>query len=199
VYHREMQDLTAFILAGGKSTRMGADKAFLEWQGQTLLERALELAHTVTQQVALVGSAEKLASYGRVVEDVYRERGPLGGIHAALRATTTDLNLVIGVDMPFLRSELLHFLVEQARAHGTALVTVPRSGEGWQPLCAVYRQGFRTLAESALKRGENKIDSLFAGTQTCIVEQSDLEQKGFAAGVFRNLNTPGELEQARQG
>src|SRR5690242_14390814 len=88
------QNLTAFILAGGKSTRMGADKAFVPLEGRPLLARAIELAGAVTSDVRIVGSAEKFGSFGPVVEDQFRDCGPLGGIHAALRSSSTDLNLI---------------------------------------------------------------------------------------------------------
>ena len=70
--------LTAFILAGGMSTRMGADKAFVMLDGRTLLARLLELAHSVTSDVRIVGDAGKFASFAPVVEDVFRGCGPLG-------------------------------------------------------------------------------------------------------------------------
>jgi len=73
------ENATGFILAGGKSSRMGVDKAFLEVGGRTLLARALELAETVAQQVRVVGDKTKFAPFGIVVDDIYPERGPLGG------------------------------------------------------------------------------------------------------------------------
>src|SRR5437899_1580697 len=94
--------ITAFVLAGGKSIRMGRDKAFLQLGDRTLLLRALDLASTVAAEVRIVGDATKLAAFGPVVEDVYRERGPLAAIHAALLSTTTELNLMLAVDLPFL-------------------------------------------------------------------------------------------------
>ena len=90
-------DVAAFVLAGGKSTRMGSDKAFVMLEGRTLLTRALELARTVSDNVRIVGSAEKFAAFAPVVEDVFRECGPLGGIHAALRASSAELNLMLAV------------------------------------------------------------------------------------------------------
>ena len=101
VYDRGMEngpapDLTAFILAGGKSTRMGTDKAFVDYDGRTLLLRALDLARSVATDVRIVGSKEKFAAFGPVVEDIFRDCGPLGGIHAALRASPTELNLMLG-------------------------------------------------------------------------------------------------------
>lgn len=191
-----MRDVTAFILAGGQSSRMGTEKAFLDLHGRTLLERALELARGVADQVCIVGTAEKFAAYGSVVEDIYPGRGPLGGIHAALSATATELNLVLAVDMPFMSAAFLRYLVEQARTSG-ALVTVPHAAKGLQPLCAVYRRDFRQRAEESLRAGRNKIDPLFTPMETRIVAEAELEQLSLTASIFDNLNTREDWERAR--
>ena len=106
VYHHGVDPVTAFVLAGGKSSRMGRDKAFLELEGRTLLSLALEAASAVAASVWIVGNAAKFAAFAPVVEDMYSERGPLAGIHAALAATATDLNLILAVDLPFIQTEL---------------------------------------------------------------------------------------------
>ena len=120
-----MQDVTAFILAGGKSTRMGSDKALLEFDGETLLTRTLMRARAVAGRVCIVGAREKFEMFGPVIEDVYPDSGPLAGIHAALQSSTTDLNLVLAVDMPFLPESALKYLLEQARSCDDVVV-VPR-------------------------------------------------------------------------
>ncbi len=188
--------LTAFVLAGGKSTRMGTDKAFLELAGQTLLAHAMQLAGAVAGDVRIVGDAKKFSAYGPVVEDIFRDRGPLAGIHAALRTSTTDLNLVLAVDLPFVETKFLEYLVAQARAT-SATIIVPRAGGGWQPLCAVYRRAFADLAERSLREGRNKIDPLFSLLETRVIEEDELSRLGLSAEIFRNLNTPEEWERAR--
>jgi len=190
--------LTGFVLAGGKSSRMGSDKAFLSWGQETLLSNALKLAANVAASVRIVGDAKRFASHNSVVEDVYRDRGPLGGIHAALSSTTTELNLILAVDLPLVKPRFLHYLVSQADENG-AMVTVPRAGNGWQPLCAVYRREFAAIAEQSLLAGKNKIDPLFAMVKTRVLQEQELGQQGFSAEMFRNLNTPEELEAARRG
>ena len=201
MYHRRMDgpaaDVAAFVLAGGKSTRMGADKAFVMLDGRTLLVRALELARTVTDKVCIVGSAEKFAAYAPVVQDVFRECGPLGGIHAALRASAVELNLMLAVDVPFVPAALLRYLVTRARGLN-AIATVPRAGGGWQPLCAVYRREFGECAEKALRDGRYKIGALFADANVQAIEEEELARAGFAPGIFRNLNTKDDVEAARE-
>jgi molybdopterin-guanine dinucleotide biosynthesis protein A len=192
-----VDDLTAFILAGGKSTRMGEEKAFLRWRGRTLLEHSLRLARSLSPEVLIVGSAAKFGGYGAVVEDVFRERGPLAGIHAALQASATDLNLILAVDLPLVELRLLKYLVVQARA-STALVTLARADGGWQPLCAVYRRSFADLAERSLRAGKNKIDALFLPTNTRVIEEDELAKRHFSAEMFRNLNTPEDLKRLQK-
>ena len=188
--------VTAFVLAGGKSSRMGSDKAFLRLGEETLLSQALKTACAVAREVRIVGDVKKFAAFGRVVEDVYRDRGPLGGIHAALSSTMTDLNLMLAVDLPFVGAKFLKYLLVRAREPGIT-VTVPRAGSGLQPLCAVYRSEFAEVAERSLRDGKNKIDALFETVPTCVIEQVELVQAGFSVEMFRNLNTPEEFEMAR--
>jgi len=196
-YTLRVAGLSAFVLAGGRSSRMGTDKAFLEFEGQTLLARAVKLLRALTEQVHIVGAASKFATHGLVIEDIYPDCGPLGGIQAALFAAATELNLILAVDLPFVNEALLRFIVEQA-CLTDAVVTVPRIAGGYQPLCAVYRRAFAPLALAALEAGRNKIDALFAATTTRILEEAELRRFAFCAAMFENLNTPEDLRRAKR-
>jgi molybdenum cofactor guanylyltransferase len=196
VYDRGVNPVSAFILAGGRSLRMGEDKALLRLGGGTLLTHALERARAAAGSVCIVGNAEKFAAFAPVIEDVYPQRGPLGGIHAALTRTATDLNLVVAVDLPFIQPDFLHYLI--ARASETdAVVVVPRAGGGLQPLCAVYRRSFSEVADRSLRSGRNKIDCLFGEVQTRVIGPEELKQNKFSEEMFRNLNTKRDWEEAR--
>ena len=186
----------AFILAGGKSTRMGTDKAFVLLDGCTLLARALELAQAAVSDVRIVGDRAKFGAFAPVVEDVFPGCGPLGGIHAALRASEAELNLILAVDVPFVTPALLQYLMQRARERASATATVARSGERWQPLCAVYRREFANAAEMALRAGRYKIDALFQEDRTQVITENELQAAGFSPDVFRNLNTLDELASA---
>jgi molybdopterin-guanine dinucleotide biosynthesis protein A len=189
--------VTAFVLAGGKSSRMGSDKAFLRLGEETLLSRALKIAGAVADKVRIVGDAKRFSAFGPVVEDVYRDCGPLGGIHAALTSSESKWNLMLAVDLPFIGPELLKYLLLRAR-ESNATVTVPRAGGGLQPLCAVYQRGFAEVADHSLREEKNKIDRLFTKVESCVIDEDELGRAGFAAEMFRNLNTPEELEQAKR-
>ena len=175
---------------------MGTDKAFVTLAGETLLARTLRLCRAVSSHVLIVGDRRKFASFAAVVEDIFPGCGPLGGIHAALRASQTDLNLVLAVDVPFVSPALLQFVTARAR-DSSAVVTVPRVLHGWQPLCAIYRRAFADAAEHALGSGRYKIDSLFKEASTTVIEEDELQAAGFSPQEFRNLNTPEDLAHAR--
>jgi molybdenum cofactor guanylyltransferase len=193
-----MDDLSAFILAGGKSSRMGRDKAFVQFAGETLLQHALLVAKSVTQHVWIVGDGSKFSSVGPVIPDIFRDRGPLGGIHAALNASETDLNLFLAVDLPLVPADLLKFVVREARRH-RAMVTLPEAEGRLQPLCAVYRRAFCELANRALLNGHYKIDALFNDVEIRVIAGAELRNGGFQETVFHNLNTPDDLAAIDSG
>lgn len=176
---------------------MGSDKTQLAWEGQNLLERALKQVRAVTSKVWIVGSREKFERFGPVVEDEFPDHGPLGGIHAGLRASHARWNLVLAVDMPFVEARFLEYLLSRARGR-KAVVTVPRVGGVCQPLCAVYRRRFAGFAEPALQAGKNKIEPLFSQCNVEVVEEAELLGYGYSTEMFRNLNTPEDVRAARK-
>ncbi len=178
-----------FLLAGGKSSRMGADKAFLDFGGGTLLDRALGVLKSACGSVTIIGDPAKFAVAGPVIADVFPGCGPLAGIHAALVNSRAELNVILAVDMPYVSAELVGFLLGAAEDSG-AIVTVPRTRAGFQPLCAVFRRDFAATAEQALREGNYKIDATFAGVRLRIVEELELAATGFSEKNFLNINTP---------
>ncbi len=199
--------VTGFVLAGGKSTRMGTDKAALSLEGQTLLERALATVRAVTGEVLVRGSKERYGGFGPVIEDIFPDCGPLGGIHAALTYLTKQANakpgagrklaLIIAVDTPFLSPEFLSFMAQRAIESG-AVVTTPEIAGYTQPLCSVYSTEFLEIAEQALKTGVYKIVPLFPSDKTCVITPAEMARFAFTPEMFDNLNTPEDLERARR-
>ena len=176
---------------------MGVDKAFLEFKGQTLLERALGVISRACPRVAIVGDSARFSNYGSVVEDLYSGCGPLAGIHAALAYSSAELNLMLAVDMPVVSADLLAYLFAIAEPCDAA-VTVPRTGKGLQPLCAVYRRNFADVADVALRAGQYKIDAAFTGLSLRVIEEDELEKAGFSERNFLNVNTPKDQRAAEE-
>jgi molybdenum cofactor guanylyltransferase len=185
------QARAGFVLAGGRSTRMGpgVDKAVLDFGGQTLLDRGLAVLGAICDTVTIVADPAKFPNYPLVLADVFPGCGPLGGIHTALVHSSAELNLMLAVDMPFVSSDLAAFLFAAAE-NCDAIVTVPRAGKRLQPLCAVYRGGFSVVAERALRAGNYKIGATFADESTRVIEADELSAAGFDEQSFFNVNTP---------
>jgi molybdenum cofactor guanylyltransferase len=212
LFHMAQTELSrmGFLLAGGKSSRMGVDKAFLDFGGQTLLDRALTVMGAVCGKVTIVGDPGKFAEYGSsrhdaakygsVVADIFPGCGPLAGIHAALVHSTAELNLMLAVDMPYVSRELLAFIFAAAEDEDNhAIVTVPRTGKGFQPLCAVYRRDFAAVAEQVLREGKYKIDAAFSSVSVRVIEEGELAAAGFSEHNFFNVNTPQDRRAAERG
>lgn len=205
-------DISGFVLAGGKSTRMGRDKAAISLNGRTLLEHALGTLRQVCSDVLILGSPQLYGNCGaEVVEDIFPGCGPLGGIHAALLHTRTRFNLIIAVDTPFLSVGFLRFMMDHAVASNAA-VTTPEIAGYRQPLCSVYSRDFLPIAEQALRAAashregpshegksvEYKIVPLFPADGTCVISEAEIRKFAFTTEMFDNLNTPDDLKRAQR-
>jgi molybdopterin-guanine dinucleotide biosynthesis protein A len=188
--------ITAFVLAGGRSSRMGSDKALLSFGNQNLLQRALQAAVAVSSKAYIVGSKQLYGGFGAIVEDIYPGCGPLGGIHAALSSTDTDLNLILSVDMPRMTAEFLRWLVAKAETK-PELITVPDVAGGLQPLCGTYRKAIAGVAEQVLQQGTYKVGQLFSRVPTCVISEGEILAAGFSPELFQNINTPEEYANCR--
>ena len=152
-----MLDVEGFILVGGASSRMGADKSRLLLNGKTTTSLITEALRGVTEKVSLIGSsADGSESSLRIIPDLHERWGPLGGIEAALNACETEYCIVVACDLPFLTSELLTYLVQlRSGADSTFEAVVPLQSDGRpQPLCAVYQRVPCLIAAQEIHRAE---------------------------------------------
>jgi molybdopterin-guanine dinucleotide biosynthesis protein A len=182
---------SAVILAGGKSSRMGSDKAWLEVGGKTLLARQIELAREAgAAEIFISGRADKdYAAFDcRVLQDHFANAGPLAGIERALEAATSPLLLVLAVDMPAMNTGLMNTLLDHCAEHGA----IPRVGGRVEPLAAFYPKNSQLVAETLLRAGKNRVTTF---AEHCV-------QSGFArlvdlaanqAELFLNWNTSADL------
>ncbi|HET9743980.1 MAG TPA: molybdenum cofactor guanylyltransferase [Terriglobales bacterium] len=187
-------DITGFVLAGGKSRRMGTDKAQIPWDAGTLLTHAVDRMEQVVKEVFVVGGPGTGSQ--ETIPDSQHDSGPLAGIDAALARTNTEWNLFLALDLPLISSALLELL-----GKGTATqagVVVPRVVGALQPLCAVYRRTLRPVCRERLQAGDLSILRLLAGVETRIMEEDELRSHGFTPEMFLNVNTPQDLARARQ-
>lgn len=193
-----MLDVEGFILVGGASSRMGADKAQLRLGGRTLGTRAGEALTAVAAATRIVSSRPEHARLGLpVVEDVFEGAGALGGLHAALLACRAPWAAVVSCDLPFVTGELLAHLASLREAGVEAVA--PRQEDGRpQPLCAFYaRAACLPVAERMLRGDERRPRALLAEVRTRWVEFAELSGLTGADNFFLNVNTPHDLARAR--
>jgi len=188
--------VTGFVLAGGRSSRMGTNKAFLMLNGKPLIEHTKSILNLVCGKVFILGLPSLYGSFGPCYEDIYPDCGPLSGIHAALTHAQTEWSLITAVDTPFITPEFLNYLVGRA-VSSSALVTAPRFAGHVQPLCTVFSRGFLPIVEAALKAGKYKVEPLFHQNQSLILGENELEQFALLEDMFENLNTPEDFDRVR--
>lgn len=183
-------------MAGGKSQRLGRDKALLVVEGETLLARALRIVGTVTSEQLVVGSPERAtqAPNTRVVSDELPGSGPLGGIYTALRAASHDRLLVVACDMPFLNPALLRHLLSLAEGYDVVLPFLEGRGE---QLHAVYAHDCLEAIAQQLESGDFKIDRFFSRVRVRRVEENELRRHDPELRSFWNVNTPEDWERAQ--
>jgi molybdopterin-guanine dinucleotide biosynthesis protein A len=182
---------TGFVLVGGKSSRMGRDKALLPWRGSTLAEHIARVVEAAAGSVALIGDPFRYSHLGYLVyPDKAIGYGPIGGIAAALAVSPAEWSLVVGCDMPFLTEEPLRRLLGEAA--GTDRRCVAAAGPtGLEPLCAVYHRDCLAQLENAISGSRFKMRDI-------VRELSALPVPGIDPSVFANLNTPEDFEAFSQ-
>ena len=180
------QSITGFILAGGSSTRMGRDKALLDWHGRSLLEHMIELVSCAAEAVHVVGRGE--------LPDRVAGRGPLSGIVTALATSQTDANLVVAVDLPLLTWDFLKYLRSRLENSQQPLLAC-KIGSHF-PLCLGLRRTLLPELEKRLTGGDLSIHAFIKGSGAELISETELGQAGFDASIFRNINTEEEYRSA---
>ena len=182
-----------FVVAGGRSTRMGRDKALLPWGGGTLLDHALARLRAVVDEVyILCGPTPRYEDRGvPLVLDAVDDAGPLAGLDAALGATGGRPAVFLGVDLPFVTPDVLRRLLE-ALTGWDAVVPVP--GGRPEPLCAVYGPGCAAAVRTRLATGERRMTSFWPDVDVRELGAADLAGLGDPGQLFRNVNTPDDFD-----
>jgi len=186
--------VAGFVLAGGRSSRMGKEKALLALDGETLLARGLRQLGEVCAEVAIAGGTAELSRFGRLVSDEQTGQGPLSGILAALRSSACEWNLFCPVDVPFVPRCAWERMIAVAadELHASADAILARVCGQVQPLCGLYRRRLEPELRTQLNHGERKVTR--AVTDSGTVVWVDFDEQGQAAW-FRNLNTPEDYAQ----
>lgn len=191
-----MNTADGFVMAGGRSLRMGRDKALLPWGGTTLLGHALDRLRAVCARVMVLSGPEPryLDQGAPVLADSVPGAGPLGGLLTALEHAHGAAALLLAVDLPFVPAALLAHLVE---AVADADAAVPVVGGRPHPLCAAYGPACLDAVRRRVAGGDLKMTSFWGDVRVRRLGEAELGAFGDPDGVLRNLNTWQEYEASR--
>ena len=155
-----MENCTGIILAGGKSTRMGTDKGLLMLNGKTFISHICESLKPITGDNIIIVSSNTdydFLGYTRI-EDLISDKGPVGGIYTGLKHSKTKMNIVLSVDVPFVTSDLLEWLLIM---HADSfMVTQLQENDKTTPLIAVYDRSMRIILGEAIAGNQLKLRSV---------------------------------------
>ena len=195
----DRRQATGIVLAGGRSTRMGKDKASLQMAEQTLLSRVVQTVSLVCPEVIIAGGEQSLAdgfdSDVRWVSDPPGSIGPLAGVTAGLRAARHDACLIVACDMPFLNPTLLGHLVDRLE---TFDAVVPISQGVGQYLHAAYARSAATTAQALLRLEARSVHELLVRLQVLYLSEEHCSRFDPAALSCFNMNTLADLDLARK-
>jgi molybdopterin-guanine dinucleotide biosynthesis protein A len=197
----ETAAVSAVILAGGRARRMqGLDKSTLDVGGRSILSRQIAVLQALTPALLIVGGdparvPPAAADTVRIVPDRVPEAGPLGGLYTALLETSTPHVLLVACDMPFLALPFLQHLAMRAQ-EAQADVVVPRTGDGYHPLCAVYARTVLPRVTERLARRELEMAGLIRDARHLEIGPDELARFDPEALMLCNVNTPHDYRQA---
>jgi len=190
--------ITIAVQAGGKSSRMGEDKALVHLAGITLIERVLARIDGLADEILITTNRPETLTHLnlRMVGDELPGAGALHGLKTALDAARGEIILVLSCDTPFVSRELLEHLLSRAHA---ADAIVPKHGDKYEPLQAVYNRTICLPAvEAALVSGERRMISFYPQVHVLPIEEPILGELDPSGLSFFNVNTAEDLERAEQ-
>jgi len=189
---KPLKPMTGVILSGGKSLRMGEDKAFLKIGGMPIIERTIRLLQELFEEtIVITNQKEHYQHLGlNVFDDLIPDLGALGGLYTGIVRSSFDYSFVVACDMPFLNRTVIELLTEQT---GDFDVIIPKTEDGLQPLHAIYSKRCLSAILQILKEKKNRIIDIFP-----LVRVNVIDEKGFISLdpkrlSFINLNTPEDL------
>lgn len=190
-----MIDAMGFITAGGKNTRMGTDKAWLDLGGQPMIKHIIAALQPVTSGLAIIANNPDYARLGLpVFADEQAGVGPLEAIRTALANTLKSRVVLIGCDLPFVTSNLFKFLL---KIPGNYDAVVPLGADGrLEPLCAIYSKEAEQVVRELITSGERKVSRLFDQVPTRFVDFDEVRHLAGSHLFFENVNTPEDYSRA---
>jgi molybdopterin-guanine dinucleotide biosynthesis protein A len=187
-----IKNVTGFILLGGKSSRYGSNKAFVEIEGVRLVDRVARVMKSIFHRVLLVTNTPDEYEYLKIpmVEDLIKGLGPMGGIYTGLMTMPDEAGFFVACDMPFLSESLIRHMVD---VRDDFDVVVPRMDWMLEPLHALYSKKCLPIIQEAIGQNEHQILKCFAKLRVRYVDEEELRLWNPDLKSFFNINKPQDL------
>jgi molybdenum cofactor guanylyltransferase len=186
-------NVTGIILAGGKNSRMGIAKAFLEINGIRMIDKILLVYREIFSEIIIVTNDPlNYTNFNNaaIVTDIYKNKGALGGIYTGLFYASNDYSFITACDMPFLSSDFILYMISQINKHD---IIVPELADGLQPLHALYSQKCLVSIKRLLIADKLKIIGFYKEMQLKKIPEEKTKQFNHNGQLFLNINTPEDL------
>jgi molybdopterin-guanine dinucleotide biosynthesis protein A len=189
---------TGIILSGGLSTRLsGKNKAFIEINGQKIIENTYTIFKRLFQEVILVTNKPELYQQWdfKIVSDIFQVRSSMTGLHAGLYHAKYPFAFAVACDSPFLNEGLIETVLAQVT--DATYVVVPKMARGYEPLCAVYSKKCLVELETCILNKNYRILEIFDKGPTTLLSETILRKSDPHLLSFFNINTPEDMEKAK--
>ena len=186
------KNTNGYILAGGKSSRMGTDKGLLLFEGKAMIQYVIEQMQPIFDKLVIVSNNPEYEKFGlEVIPDLIKDIGPAGGIYTALNHSDSQLNFMVSCDMPFVTKEAIEFMI--TNSNESQIVLLENQGK-LEPLFGVYSKECEEKWLQLIQQGKFKLQDmvLHFKVKTIPVENNEI----FAASFFKNINTKEDLNKA---
>lgn len=189
--------MTGIILSGGRSSRLGMNKAFLEIEGERLIDRTVKKFRGLFSEIILVTNEPLLYLDQDItlVTDIYKGKGPLGGLYAGLFYASFDYAFLCACDMPYLNPEFIRYMMGKVPEYD---IVVPETADGFHPLHAIYSRRCLPTIKSLLLRDRLKMTGCFKGMKVLYVPETVIRRYDQQGWMFLNINTEQDLQRARE-
>jgi molybdopterin-guanine dinucleotide biosynthesis protein A len=194
---KSREKIAGIILSGGKSIRMGENKAFIQIEGVPIIRRIYDLFNELFQEVIIVTNQKDLFSDfdSKIYSDLIPGKGALGGLYTGIFFSSFHHSFCVACDMPFIKKSLVQYLIENRDDED---VIVPRTKDGFQPLHAIYSKNCVDPIRKIIGEGKSKIIDIYHQVNVKILEERDFLSLDPGRESFINVNTPEELLSIRR-
>ncbi|MBN2040607.1 MAG: molybdenum cofactor guanylyltransferase [Spirochaetes bacterium] len=192
----QKKNITAFVIAGGKSTRFGRDKLLYKYNDITLIERVFNIIRPIFNHIIII--ADDKEKFGfldvPVMPDIIPEKGPIGGLYSGLVYSETDLNFCFASDLPYLNTELIEYMISVSKGYE---ITVPIVKKYWEAMHAIYSKTCIDTIKASIEANDYQIIKLFQKFNIREITEEEIRKFADPRDVFTNINYVEDLKSTK--